>query len=163
MAEKLKLYLDTTVFNYYFLDDPGREDDRKDTMLLFEQIGRGSFDAYYSDLVKAEIDECEEPKRTKMLRLIERYSVRPISVYHGYEDLAELYLTRRAIPESKRDDAIHVALATVNSLDVVLSWNRRHLVKVKTIFAINEINEAKGFGRLLVTTPTEVIDYEENP
>jgi hypothetical protein len=43
-----------------------------------------------------------------------------------------------------------------------LSHRYNDLVKVKTIFAINEINEAKGFGHLLVTTPTEVIDYEEN-
>ena len=68
IIEKLRLYLETTVFNYYFDEDrPGHED----VLMLFEAIQSGRFEVYTSDLVVRELEKAQEPKRSQMLSLIE--------------------------------------------------------------------------------------------
>jgi len=107
---KPKLYIETTVFNYYFLEDTKREDDQKDTVLLFREIENGIFESYFSEIVILEIEGCQEPKRTKMLKLIEDYKIQPIKITEGYERLEKVYIDEKVVPEKKRNDALHIAL-----------------------------------------------------
>ena len=61
------------------------------------------------------------------------------------ESLAELYLAHGAIPVRQRDDAFHVAYATVFAMDILLSWNFKHLANVRRESLIAEINRAAGY------------------
>ena len=65
---KLRLYLETTVFNYYFDTD---RDGHEDVVRLFEAIGAGRYEGYASWYVTDELREAPEPKRSAMLSLIE--------------------------------------------------------------------------------------------
>jgi len=129
---KPRIYLETTVYNYFFSESVDNVQDNIDTIELFKQIKQGNFDAFYSDVVIIEIDQCYEPKRSKMLNLIQEYELQKVSIDTGYEKLAELFISEGAIPERKRNDALHIAIATVNNLDIVVSWNCDHIVKFKT-------------------------------
>ncbi len=82
--DKPKLYLETTIFNYYFLEEPGRENEQKDTALLFREIENGLFIPYFSEIVILEIEGCQEPKRTMMLKLIENYKIQSVKITEGY-------------------------------------------------------------------------------
>ncbi|MDR1328039.1 MAG: hypothetical protein LBK23_00350, partial [Oscillospiraceae bacterium] len=68
----MKLYLETTMFNYYFDSD---RDGHADTVRLFEAVGRGAYEGYTSEYVILELQSAPEPKRSDMLSLIEKYSV----------------------------------------------------------------------------------------
>ena len=69
---KLRLYLETTVFNYYFDTD---RDGHEDVVRLFEAIGAGRYEGYASWYVTDELREAPEPKRSAMLSLIEQYGI----------------------------------------------------------------------------------------
>ena len=64
-----KIYLESTVFNFYFANDA--PDKRKDTLKLFEEIKEGKYIPYTSNSVLAELAQDVEPKRGQMLALIE--------------------------------------------------------------------------------------------
>ncbi len=57
----------------------------------------------------------------------------------------------------KLDDARHVALATLNYADAVVSWNFGHLVNIRRIMAINELHEHMGLRIIEIVTPEEVL------
>ncbi|MCL1876113.1 MAG: hypothetical protein FWF87_07660 [Synergistaceae bacterium] len=76
------------------------------------------------------------------------------------ERLANLYVTEGIFPEKYFTDAIHIAVATVNDLDFVVSFNFKHIVKRKTMTMTEGINIREGYKRIGIHSPTEVIDND---
>lgn len=76
------------------------------------------------------------------------------------ENLASLYIKNKIIPQRYEEDAIHIAVAVINDLDVIVSWNFKHIVKVKTKLSVNGINRMEGYKEIEIYSPMEVIDYE---
>ena len=62
--------------------------------------------------------------------------------------LAEEYMNLGAIPKSEPEDAYHIAIASVNCLDALASWNFKHIVSVNPIRKIHEINMKKKYSIL---------------
>jgi len=60
------------------------------------------------------------------------------------------------VPVRFRDDAVHIAVAVVNDLDVVVSWNLEHMVKLRTRTRVNAINRLNGYKEIEICTPEEV-------
>lgn len=71
-------------------------------------------------------------------------------------DYEEEYLSKGIFPERYKDDAIHVAVAVANNIDFLISWNFRHLVKVKTRRMVNLINEILGYPHIEIIAPPEL-------
>ena len=74
------------------------------------------------------------------------------------EGLARRYVADGVIPQRFRDDAVHVALAVLNRMDVAVTWNMKHLANVRRIEAINRTNLIMGLRPIRIHTPEEVID-----
>jgi len=74
--------------------------------------------------------------------------------------LADEYLRRGIVGPGSRSDATHVALATVGRVDVLASWNFRHMVNLRRIRAFNAVNIELGYGIIEIRTPKEVMEYE---
>ena len=55
-------------------------------------------------------------------------------------------------------DALHIAVATVAGVDVLVSWNFKHIVNFRRIRAYNEVNRGMGYGILDIRTPREISD-----
>jgi hypothetical protein len=77
------------------------------------------------------------------------------------EDLADKYVTENIIPLKYRMDGIHIAMATINDLDIIISCNFHHIIKLKTIMGTESINLREGYKRIGIYSPTEVIENEE--
>ncbi len=73
------------------------------------------------------------------------------------EDLTEKYMLEKIVPEKYKADAIHIAFAVVYELDVVVSWNLAHLVKLATRLKVNGVNKKEGYKEIEICTPQEVI------
>ena len=58
-------------------------------------------------------------------------------------------------------DAEHIAIATVEKADIVLSWNFKHIVNIQKIKGFNSINLKEGYQLLEIRTPREVLLNEE--
>jgi hypothetical protein len=72
------------------------------------------------------------------------------------ESLARLYVEHGIFPEKYFDDALHVAIASYYNVSYLVSWNFKHLVKVKTRRLVNSINALAGFGGIEIISPQEL-------
>jgi hypothetical protein len=75
-------------------------------------------------------------------------------------ELAEAYIRHGVIGAGSHADALHIALATVARVDVLVSWNFRHIVNLGRIRLFNAVNLEQGYGILEIRSPSEVLDYE---
>ena len=76
------------------------------------------------------------------------------------ENLARRYINENVIPQRFITDGIHIAVATVNDLDIILSLNFKHIVKKKTIELTELVNIHEGYRKIQIYTPMEVVEYE---
>ncbi len=77
------------------------------------------------------------------------------------ETLAEAYLSHGIVGPGSRSDALHVALATVGRVDVLVSWNFKHIVNLGRIRLFNAVNLELGYGLIEIRTPMEVVPHEK--
>lgn len=59
--------------------------------------------------------------------------------------------------KSQINDAHHVAIATIFSADIIVSWNFKHIVHLNKIRGFNSINIREGYKELEIRNPKEVI------
>jgi hypothetical protein len=74
-------------------------------------------------------------------------------------ELAKLYIAEGVVGSSSLVDAQHIAIATVTRVDVLVSWNFKHIVNLQRIHGYNSINLRQGYPLLEIRTPAEVISY----
>jgi predicted nucleic acid-binding protein len=161
MSKIPTIYLETTIFNFPFADDASQY--QADTLRLFEEIKTGKFQPFTSEYVARELEVTKDvEKLAKMKALISDYGITVIPANPEIERLANVYVSSGIIPAKYATDALHIAAATVASLDYIVSLNFRHIVKHKTIIETEVINAREGFKRVFIHTPAEVIDYDEN-
>jgi hypothetical protein len=72
----------------------------------------------------------------------------------------EKYLERGIFPIKYRDDALHIAIASVHDMDIVISWNMEHMVKLKTRREVRAVNILEGHNEIEICTPLEVIEND---
>jgi predicted nucleic acid-binding protein len=154
---KQKVYLETTMFNYFFDETKNAQ---PATIAFFEGIGSGQFEGYTSVYAYDELSNAPEPQRTNMLRLIEKYHITVLDTSDEVIQLAEYYIASNIMPKKKRVDALHIAIASANEMDMILSYNFRHINKIKTKTLIPAANRISGYREIIIAQPEEVIDYE---
>jgi len=156
---KLKVYLETTMFNYYFDKD---RDAHPDTVRLFEKIADGKYDAYTSEYAVSELKKAsDKDKRNKMLDLIEEYGLIVLKPAEEAKKLADIYVAADVIPEEYLADALHIAISSVNDIDIILSLNFRHIASKRTEEMTGNINMQNGYRRVDIRPPMEVVEDEE--
>lgn len=74
--------------------------------------------------------------------------------------LADAYIQRGILGPGSRSDALHVALATVGRVDVLVSWNFRHIVNLGRVRLFHSANLERGYPLIEIRSPLEVLDYE---
>jgi len=152
---KLRVYLETSVWNVQFADDsPQRQ---KITWQLFEQIRQGRFETYVSDLVIDEIQDAPEPRHSELIDLVREISPSALELTTEVIELSEKYLQSGMLSEKHKNDALHIAIAVVNGLDLLLSWNFKHIVKPKTRRIVSGMTRMIGYREIEICSPEEVI------
>lgn len=151
----MKIYIETSVPNFLFADDvPEKQEITKE---FFEKDVK-KYELFVSDLVLDELAKTPEPKRNKIKEALSKLQLREIKVNEECDKLAERYIDAKIIPKKYRNDALHIAVAVINKVDVIVSWNMEHIVKLKTIVGVNKINKELGYNEILINTPEEVLE-----
>jgi len=145
--KKISLYLDTSVIGGYY-DDVFMQD----TRLLFEKIKEGKYDVFISSLTEEELEDAPEEVRN----LLNDFEYHLIKILPEYEDLADEYIQEKVVGTTSRDDCVHIATATINNVDVLVSWNFKHIVNVERIRGYNSINIKNGYKHLEIRSPKEL-------
>ena len=163
--KKLRIYLDTSIINHLKASDA--PDLEALTIEFFEHfVKTGFYDVYISPIVINEIQRTRNEKRKKLLLdFIKQYPINFIeteSINNEVKQLASIYVNKGLIPEKKIDDALHIAVVTIKELDILLSWNYRHLANVNKELKIHAINMLEGYTKdFRMTTPLEVLSDDE--
>lgn len=152
MKRKIKVYLDTSVISALFDD---RNPERKSlTKAFFDEIG--NFDVYISEITSAEIERAPNLKiQSEMEEFISQFSKLLLS--EEVEWLANEYIRYGAVPEGYSEDATHIAITVINELDYLLSWNFKHIVRIKTKDIVRMVNTLNGFRQIEILTPAELL------
>ncbi len=115
-----------------------------------------------SDLTAQELEFAREEIRNLLTAIPEINRV-DIIVNDEAIKLAETYITEGALTNKSYNDALHIALATLNYADVLASWNFKHIVNLDRIRLYNSINLRFGYRLIEIRTPREILnlkDYE---
>ncbi len=156
---KLNIYLDTSVINFIFANDAPEK--RDITIEYFDRfIKTGYYTHYISEIVVSEIKRTKEIDiREKLLKVLNDYKLDYIELnpLDEIEDLTTHYINSKVIPAKKIDDALHVAVCTVKKIDILLSWNFRHLANINKERKIMVANIEAGYSFTpRLTNPMEV-------
>ena len=112
------------------------------------------------------VDELGEtkgkPKRSNMLGLISEHDKTIMPGDEEAQYLADIYINEGVIPVSKRLDSLHIAIATINDLDYIFSFNFQHINRDKTKKMTSVINFREGYKPVTITTPSEVVEHDDN-
>ena len=156
---KLKIYLDTSIVSFLFAEDS--PDFRAITEAFF-RVHAARYDLYISDVVRLEISRDPEPgHRQKLQAVLVAYPIRDLPMDRREEvtQLAQLYIARGAIPKTKIEDALHVAFAVVYNMDVLLSWNFKHLANINKEARLMAVSVEAGYRHAVrLVSPLEVED-----
>ena len=153
---RLRVYIDSQVVGGYF--DEEFEDD---TRLFFDRIFKKDFLVHFSEVSETELSLA--PDFVKDLK-----SKIPLDCYKYLDldddarELAETYLNERILGKASLNDAYHIAIATVNRLDVLVSWNFKHIVNYDKIKLFNSINLRLGYPIIEIRSPKDFLRYENN-
>ena len=153
--KKLSVYVDASVIG-------GCEDAEfaEASRALWNHFVNGSYVQVLSEHTLREIQEAPENVRARLLEIPDDHQIVLADTPDAYA-LAEAYLAHGVIGPGSRSDALHVALATIGRVDVLVSWNFRHIVNFGRIRLFNAVNLEQGYGMIEIRTPREILPDEE--
>ena len=147
-----RIYLDTSVFGGYF--EPEFE---LWTMVLFDRISKGEFKVLLSRLTDIELENA--PKRVKELaNSLSQNNIEWLDITTESVELADKYINEKVVGQTSHSDCIHIALATLNFADVLVSWNFKHIVNHLRIRGYNAVNFKYGHKILDIRSPREILE-----
>lgn len=152
---KIRIYVDTSVIGGC-LD----EEFRIPSIRLFDRGRGGDALLVISDTTLAELASAP-PKVRKVIEGLPEECIELIGQDAESEELAEEYIRQAVVPRRMLADAQHIAVATVARVDVLVSWNFRHIVNLDRIRAFNAVNLRAGYPPLEIRSPLEVWKDDE--
>jgi predicted nucleic acid-binding protein len=150
-----RLYFDTSVFGGVY-----DEEFEEISTILFEKVKLGQIICVYSNLSVTELKNAPERVRNFFADLPKEY-MEFVEVTEEAFQLAKKYLDEKVVGQTSADDCNHIATATINKVDFLVSWNFKHIVNVFRIRGYNSINLRCGYMQLDIRSPKEIV-YNEN-
>jgi len=148
--ERVEVYVETSVINGYFSKDPYVE---RVSKLFFEKVRKGNVVAHTSTYAIAEIIKTANgAKRDKLLSILALCKADAPSG-SAIEELGKEYVKRGAIPAEYEMDAFHIASAILGDYEALVTWNREHIKKLKTIRIVRDVNQRRGLRTPIITDP----------
>jgi len=152
---KIKYYIDTSVFGGLY-----DEEFQEISKLLFDKIEYENIIIFYSELTENELRKAPENVKD-FIKQLPADRIEYLEISKETYDLALQYINEKVVGQTSYDDCVHIALATVNRADVLISWNFKHIVNLKRIHGYNAVNLKLGYPILEIRSPKEIIDYED--
>ena len=146
-----RLYFDTSVFGGIY-DDEFNEA----TNILFEDVKLGRIICVYSDLSITELKNAPEKVRLFFQNLPKEHT-EFVEVSAEAFELAQKYLDDNVVGKTSADDCRHIATATLNKVDYLVSWNFKHIVNVFRIKGYNSVNLKNGYIQIEIRSPKDIV------
>jgi predicted nucleic acid-binding protein len=153
---KQRIYIDTSVFGGHF-----DEEFKEHTVPLFDRIKAGEFVILYSTVTQDELENAPE-KVKELVKSLRANLTEFIETTDDAIDLATEYITEKVVGQTNYADCLHIAIATINRADFLVSWNFKHIVNIERIRGYNSINIKNGYKQIEIRSPREFEKYEDD-
>jgi hypothetical protein len=154
--KKQSVYIDTSVIGGCF----DKEFDKWSNSLI-EDFKNRIYIPVVSEVIAAEIDSAPNYVKEKYNEILEIDAIN-LNISEEVIILAEKYQERKILISKFFDDGLHIALATVHQIDLVVSWNFKHIVHFDKIRQFNAVNSEFGYKNIEIYSPREVATYESD-
>jgi predicted nucleic acid-binding protein len=150
-----RIYIDTSIvggFFFFFFE--------KETKMLFQRLENKEVVFVVSEVLTGELENA--PKRVKAL--LDNYNndyIEEVSLTDEARKLADKYIAEKVVGETSYDDCCHIAVATINKVDILASWNFKHIVNITRIKGYNAVNLKNGYQTLEIRNPKDLVYYVE--
>jgi len=151
--KRQRIYIDTSIVGGFF--DANFE---KETKLLFQELENEKVVFVISEVLTGELESA--PERVK--NLLNNYndeSFEHVRLTDEARQLADRYIAENVVGKTSYNDCCHIALATIHRVDVLASWNFKHIVNLVRIRGYNGVNLKNGYTPIEIRNPRELIDY----
>ena len=145
-----RIYIDTSVIGGLF-DSEFSEDTRP----FFERVEKYEFKIVYSEITNNELAKAPEIVKNYLAELNSKHK-EFVAITKESIDLADTYIREKVVGKTSRADCIHIALATIHKVDILVSWNFKHIVNLNRIRGYNSVNLRLGHQTLEIRTPKEI-------
>lgn len=132
---------------------------RTHSVRLLDGFVRGERVLVLSSLTVQELTTAPTEVRSRLASVPEEH-VEMLQLDAEARELAEAYIAAAVLTPKMRADAQHIAIATVGRVDVLVSWNFKHIVNLQRIHGYNSVNLRKGYPMIEIRTPREVLSDE---
>ena len=151
-----RIYIDTSIVGGYF-----DEEFKEATIKLFERLENNEIIFVVSDLLDLELLNAP----TQVREHLQKYSsdkFQRVELTEEAVKLADSYITERVVGKTSLEDCRHIALATINKVDVLASWNFKHIVNLDRIKGYNSVNLRSGYSIIEIRSPKDLIKYGDD-
>lgn len=151
--KKLRVYIDTSVVGGVFDSIFA-----KASIQFFKQAKTGRFQLVSSAIMTKEIEPGPQQVKGFFEQILPLIEIVPST--QAATELTNAYLNAKIVSKNYKNDAFHVALATVNQCPVIVSWNFKHIVHFDKMSLYNAVNTLQGYNQITIVSPLEVIKYD---
>jgi predicted nucleic acid-binding protein len=153
-----KAYIETSVISY-LTARPSRDaiaSGHQELTRKWWELRRSRFELFVSELVVQEAGRGDPAAARARLEMIGEYPVLQINPIA--RNLANSILHKAVLPAKAAADALHIALAAVNGMAFLLTWNCTHIANGFVLQSVNVLCQAAGFDPPIVCTPEELME-----
>jgi hypothetical protein len=150
---KQRIYIDTSVVGGFF-----DEEFKEVTVKFFERLENNEVIFVISDLLDIELINAPTHVREHLLR----YSADKFERIEFIAEaalLADTYIREKVVGKTSLEDCRHIALATIKKVDVLVSWNFKHIVNLDRIKGYNSVNLRLGYSMIEIRSPKDLVNY----
>jgi hypothetical protein len=150
---KQRIYIDTSVVGGCF-----DEEFKEATTKLFERLVNKEVIFVVSDLLDLELLNAPSYVREHLIQY-SADSFQRVELTEEAVTLADKYIEEKVVGKTSVEDCRHFALATIHKVDVLASWNFKHIVNLERIKGYNAVNLRLGYAMIEIRSPKDLVNY----
>ncbi len=154
---KRRIYLETTIVSYLTARPSSNLVIAAHQELIIEWWSehRKRFDLFVSELVLLEASKGDESAAQR--RLTELSDIPILAIEEAARDLARIFVVRNLIPAKVVEDAIHIAIATTQGMDFLITWNCKHIANAEIRERLEAVCLEAGYRMPVICTPEQLM------
>ena len=146
-----RIYIDTSIVGGFY--DAEFE---KETKLLFKRLENKEVVFVVSSMLGKELYDAPEHVKI-LLQKYDKFCFEEVEMTNEAEQLANKYIAEKVIGRTSYEDCCHIALATIHKVDVLASWNFKHIVNLDRIKGYNGVNLKMGYSTIEIRNPKDLV------